>query len=273
LVVGSCPAGCSGVAPDRHHGPGEATVDYESLLEFVEGRRTIRAIMPDPIADDVVDKVIELARWAPTGFNMQPCEFVVIKDLELRTAIKDIVDEYRLSDFFPLEATREEWQGSPWTPDAGGKFRTPLAPVFILLLGDTRRIVGLPMAARYSRQKGESIFESSMSNVFLYMLLAAHGLGLAALPVSATKYPKVGGLVKSLLNIPDHMMVYDMLLIGESAMQGQPSEKLMRPREEMVHYDKVAADGFLSDEEVRRQIVDLRRGNVGRHEEADRAND
>ena len=124
---------------------------------------------------------------------MQPCEFVLIKDLELREAIKRIVDDYRLSDFFPLEATREEWQGSPWTPE-GGEFRTALAPVFILLLGDTRRIVGLPMAARYSRQKGDSIFESSMAFPFMYMLLAAETLGLAAMPVSATKYPKVGGL-------------------------------------------------------------------------------
>lgn len=249
-----------------------AGMDYEAFLDLVRGRRTIRAIKPDPIDDDSVNKLLEAARWAPTGFNMQPSEFIVVKDLELRTAIQTIVDDYRLSDFFPLEATREEWQGSPWTPE-GGEFRTALAPVFILVLGDTRRIVGLPMAARYSKQKGDSIFESSMALPFMYMLLAAHSLGLAAMPVSATKYPKVGGSVKHLLNIPDHLRIYDMLLVGKSAMQGAPGAKLMRRLDDMVHYDRASDDEFMADADVKKEIVKLRRGNVGRHNEADRLAD
>jgi nitroreductase len=253
-------------------GEREARMEYEGFLELVKGRRTIRAIKPDPIDDATIEKLLEAARWAPTGFNMQPCEFVVVKDLKLRTAIQKIVDEYRLSDFFPMEATREEWQGSPWTPE-GGDFHTALAPVFILVLGDTRRIVGLPMAARYSRQKGDSIFESSMAFPFMYMLLAAHALGLAAMPVSATKYPKVGGLVKHLLKIPDYLKIYDMLLVGESAMEGAPGAKLMRHLDAMVHYDRASDDEFMTDADVEREIVKLRRGNVGRHQEADRLTD
>ena len=52
-----------------------------------------------------------------------------------------------------------------------------------LFLGDTRRRAALPMAARYAKQKGDSIFESSLSNAFTYAWLAAHTLGLAAQPV------------------------------------------------------------------------------------------
>jgi hypothetical protein len=33
-----------------------------------------------------VAKLIEAAHWAPSGFNMQPWEFMVVKDLALRTA-------------------------------------------------------------------------------------------------------------------------------------------------------------------------------------------
>ena len=87
----------------------------------------------------------------------------------------------------------------------------------IVFLGDTRRRAGLPMAARYSKQKGDSIFESSLSNAFMYAWLAAHSLGLAAQPVSGVKYPKVQGLVKHLLNLPDFMYVYDILLVGRRA--------------------------------------------------------
>ena len=53
---------------------------YEAFLELVKSRRTIRAIKPDPLPDELIDKLLEAARWAPTGFNMQPVEFLVVKE-------------------------------------------------------------------------------------------------------------------------------------------------------------------------------------------------
>jgi nitroreductase len=245
-------------------------VKYDDFLELIKGRRTLRVFKPDPVPDEMIDKLLEAARWAPTGFNMQPVEMLVVKDLELREAIKKIVDEYKNSDFFAMEATREEWQGSPWAIDTHGEWDCPLAPVFILVMGDTRRRVGLPMAARYSEQKGDSIFESSLSNAFMYMWLAAHSLGLAAQPISGVKYPKVQALVKHLLNLPDFIYVYDIFLVGWSAMDEGPSAKLMRHLDEMVHYDRAEDDEFMSEDELRKQIVKLRAGNVARHVEADK---
>ena len=40
----------------------------------------------------------------------------------------------------------------------------------------------------------------------------------------------------------------------------------------MVHHDRAADDEFLSEEELRSQIVKLRAGNVARHVEGDNAN-
>jgi nitroreductase len=248
-------------------------VQYEEFLEFVKSRRTLRAIKPDPIPDELVDRILEAARWAPTGFNMQPVELLVVRDLALRTAIKTIVDDYKNADFFAMEATREAWQGSPWAIETHGRWNSPLAPVSLLVMGDTRRKVGLPMAARYATQKGDSIFESSLSNAFLYAMLAAHSLGLAAQPVSGVKYPKVQGLVKHLLDLPDFIYVYDILLIGYRAEQGRPSAKLVRHLDEMVHHERAADDEFMSEQELRAQIVKLRAGNVARHVEADRINE
>jgi len=246
-------------------------MDYEKLLELFKERRTIRAFKDEVVSDEVVGKLLEAARWAPTGFNMQPCEFLVVRDVGLREAIKKIVDDYKNSDFFALEATREEWQGSPWSIETHGKWNSPLAPVYLLVLGDTRRRVGLPMAARYAKEKGDSIFESSLSNAFVYILLAAHSLGLAAQPISGVKYPKVQGLVKHLLNLPDFVYIYDVLLVGWPAME--PSAKLMRNLEEMVHHDRAKVDEFLDEEALRNQIRKLRAGNVARHQEADKMNE
>lgn len=247
-------------------------MEYEAFLDFVKTRRTARAIKPDPVPDDVVLKLLEAARWAPTGFNTQPAELLVVRDRELRQGIKKIVEDWIDTDFYALEATREPWQGPPWTVETHGRLHCPLAPLYCFILGDTRRKVGLPMNARLSKQKGDSIFETSLANTFMYLWLAAHSLGLAAQPVSAVKNSRVQGLVKQLLNLPDFIYVYELLVVGHSALEGRPPAKLMRRLDEIAHFDRATDDEFLSEEELRKQIRKLRAGNVARHTAADKLN-
>jgi nitroreductase len=241
-------------------------VEYQDFLELIRTRRTIRAIKPDPVPDGTVDKLLEAARWAPSGFNMQPVEYLVVEDAGLRAEVRRVVDDYKNRTFFALEATREPWQGAVWSAETHGSWVTPDAPVMIAVLGDTRRRVGLPMAARHATQKGDSIFEASLAGGFLYLLLAAQTLGLAAMPCSAVKYPSMQGLLKHLLNLPDFIYLYDMVLAGRPAQGGEAAPKLTRGLDELVHRDRAADDEFPDEEELRRQIVQLRGGSVDRHE-------
>jgi nitroreductase len=245
-------------------------VEYEELLKLAKSRRTIRSIRPDPVPDEAIEKALEVARWAPSGFNMQPAEFLVLKEQETRSAVKQIVDDWIESDFYVLEATREPWQGPPWTLENRGRVACPAAPVYILVLGDTRRRVGLPMNARYCVQKGDSIFESSLANAFMYLWLAVHTLGLAAQPVSAVKNERVQGLVKHLLNLPDFLYIYELLAVGYSGLGEEgPPPKLMRHLDEVVHHGPARDDEFPSEERLRKQIRTLRMGNVARHRQGD----
>jgi 5,6-dimethylbenzimidazole synthase len=241
---------------------------YEQLLQLVKTRRTTRAMKNDPVPDELVDKMLELARWAPTGFNLQPAELMVLKDKASKAAVKKIIDEWIESDFYDLEATRESWQGPPWTLESRGRVACPLAPVYILIMGDTRRMAGLPMNARFEKPKGESIFETSLADVFMYLWLGAHSLGLGAQPVSAVKNARVQGLVKDLLNLPDFIYVYELLAVGYAAKEGPPAAKLMRHLDEMVHTGRLRDGELLAEEELRKQIRKLRMGNVARHQEA-----
>ena len=59
-------------------------MDYDGLLELVKTRRSIRRFKPEPVPDEYINRIIEAARWAPSGFNSQPWEFVVVKKPELR---------------------------------------------------------------------------------------------------------------------------------------------------------------------------------------------
>ncbi|HEX9082885.1 MAG TPA: nitroreductase family protein, partial [Holophagaceae bacterium] len=52
----------------------------------VETRRTVRDFLPDPVPEEVLDRCLDAARLAPSSSNLQPWEFVVIRDPEIRRA-------------------------------------------------------------------------------------------------------------------------------------------------------------------------------------------
>ena len=58
-----------------------------SSLEFYEvirTRRSVRSYKPDPIPDDVLQRVLEAARIAPSGSNRQPWRFIIVRDEETK---------------------------------------------------------------------------------------------------------------------------------------------------------------------------------------------
>ena len=55
-----------------------------SFYSAVESRRTVRDFLPDPVPQEVLDRCLDAARLAPSSSNLQPWEFVVIRDPEVR---------------------------------------------------------------------------------------------------------------------------------------------------------------------------------------------
>ena len=134
-------------------------------------RRTVRRFRPDPIPEDCIDKIIEVARWAPSGFHTQPWEFVVVKKKELKEAIVKALETYAP----PITNSRSA-EGSTTIPKASSRD----APVFILLLADWRAKAGLPGHPTEKSPLVTRTYYSSLASAFLYMHLAAASLGLAS---------------------------------------------------------------------------------------------
>ena len=224
-------------------------MQYDDLIELFKNRRSIRRFKADPVPDAYVDKIIEAARLAPAGFNTQPWEFVVIRQKELKDKIVQVIDEYKMSQFDEMETFRESWQGVQWKRGSKDQGDYRNAPVFIVLFGDTRTKLGLPMAVRYTNHKRESIFNSSLANAFMYMHLAAHALGLGTQWVTAVQMAQVSCFLKNLLGIPIELETYDMMVLGYPDMTPKP--KFLREKEEMIHYDYCGEKAFRTDEQVR----------------------
>jgi len=59
------------------------------LLEAIESRRSIRKFKSDSISDQHIKELIEAGRLAPSGTNIQPTRYVVIKSEAARAKLKE----------------------------------------------------------------------------------------------------------------------------------------------------------------------------------------
>jgi nitroreductase/NAD-dependent dihydropyrimidine dehydrogenase PreA subunit len=98
---GQCVSICPNGAISHSHFP-EGTVNpvrteqvptYDQVLELIRSRRTKRLFKERPVERDVIEKVIEAARFAPSGHNEQTTEFVVIQDKKILKEIATLTAE------------------------------------------------------------------------------------------------------------------------------------------------------------------------------------
>lgn len=54
--------------------------DFEAFKQVVRTRRSIRAFLPDPVPDAIVDECLDLALLAPNSYNLQAWEFFCVRD-------------------------------------------------------------------------------------------------------------------------------------------------------------------------------------------------
>jgi nitroreductase len=59
----------------------------EDRIAFLRSLRAVRSFRPDPVPQEVVDDILEVARWSGSASNRQPWELVVIRDRETLGAL------------------------------------------------------------------------------------------------------------------------------------------------------------------------------------------
>ena len=55
-----------------------------SILKVIKERRSVRKYKADPIPDDALHRVLEAARFSPSGKNLQPWKFILIQEESLK---------------------------------------------------------------------------------------------------------------------------------------------------------------------------------------------
>lgn len=232
-------------------------MSYESFYQLVKDRRSIRRFKPDPIPDDYVNKIIDAAIHAPSGANSQPWEFLVVKDKVTKDKIAGYIADTR-EEVYKMEQTRPLELRHP-----GGRSLTPRegfkeAPVFIILLGDPRVNETYILHALYHHR--DSNFVTGLASAFLYMHLAAASLGLGSQWLTSTAGPYPQAMIKSLLGIPDPLVIYDTMVVGYRAYDPKP--RLVRSREEVTHHERYEPAKARTDRDVKNFIARVHQDRI-----------
>jgi nitroreductase len=72
------------------------------VFEAILKRRSIRKYLDKPIEKEKIIKILEAARWAPSGGNRQPWRFIIVKNKERRIKLSEIAYNQKFIKEAPL---------------------------------------------------------------------------------------------------------------------------------------------------------------------------
>ncbi|MFC1872639.1 nitroreductase family protein [Chloroflexota bacterium] len=229
----------------------------EDFLQLVKTRRSIRGFKPDPVPDEYINYMIDVARWSPSGANGQPWEFIVIKDQDTKNKMAELYELYR-GEHYAIEQTRvEELRHHRTKSAAKGLPAFKDAPVLITACGDRRTFQASTLAGRYIGQTGgntDDTYSKSMANAIYGLQLAAAALGLGAQWLSVNSIWEQ--LLKPLLGIPPMIHIHTIVPVGYPDYEPKPPYR--RDIAEITHYEKYDMAKFRDGEQIIEFIKELR---------------
>ncbi len=214
------------VSEDLSSGPpaslvGGATLALVDLYDVMSTLRAVRKLRPDPIPDDVLERVLQAACWAPTGGNAQPWRVVVVTSAERKRALQEIYrpewERYsagfmKLVERLPADQL-EKWQR---VAAAGDHLADHLheAPVILLFCANPAMMAITDAELdRVSMVGGGSVYPA-VQNAMLACV--QEGLGCTL----TTLHCKREDDVRATLSIPDDWATVAMVPIGYPVGRG-----------------------------------------------------
>ena len=218
------------------------------LLQTLRTTAAVRDFLPDAVPDDALLRILDTARFAPSGGNRQGWRVVVIKDQAKRRAMRDLYlpgwYEYLamravgLTPWAPITDRDKERAAAANARPVGDGFPEHLdeVPVLLAMFADLRALAAVDRDGdRYSFAGGASVYPFAWN-----LLLAARAEGLAG--VITTMHVREEAAVKALLDAPDELALAAVIALGKPVKE---LSKLTRATvEEFTTVDSLRGPAF-----------------------------
>jgi nitroreductase len=183
--------------------------------------RAVRRLRPDPIPDDVLERVIQAACWAPTGGNQQPWRVVVVRSAERKEALAAIYGpewyRYRVGYVERLEGLTEQERAPRERMLVAGDYladHLAEAPAILMFCADFRAMAVTDIKLdRISLVGGGSVYPP-VQNAMLACV--AEGLGCTLTTLHCLREAEV----LEALDIPEPWATAAMVPIGYPMLKG-----------------------------------------------------
>lgn len=172
-----------------------------NVKDAIKKRRAIRKFKIKEVPEKLINEVINAARLAPSGHNLQSWNFVVVKDKKMKTKFKE-------NNIFIQKEMYD-------------------APVIIVCCAD-KEVYSKHSITRY--EISMNLINLSISSAFL--VLRATELGLGTCFVAWVNKEKI----KKLLKIPEEIIVPYVIIMGYPAEKPKPRSR--KKLNEIIHFEK-----------------------------------
>jgi nitroreductase len=207
----------------------------QELMSVIQKRRSVRVYKTGKVSDEQLNTILEAARWAPSGANTQPWEFVVTRNRKKMKLIRAIYDnewrQRKREDPVNYKGLKKDYVGD--------------VSVIVLACGDPRtKAVYLTTRQQADREK---LFQASIANSVQQMMLAAASMNLGTVWVSVRE--EVEPELRKLFQVPEPLRLLWVVPIGHAS--SWPKAKPRRNVADFVHMEVYDAKKLRSDSDIR----------------------
>lgn len=213
--------------------------------QLIRERRSVRAFLDRPVARDLVEEILEVARWSPSGSNMQPWQVTAlsgpplrdVSDLAQRSMMANQAGEAGEFPIYPPNLkepyrSRRYETGELMYEQLGIARDNKVAR--LLWLAGNFRFFDAPVGLLFSIDR--SLERAQWAHLGMFMqsvALVAQSRGLASCMQEA--WGMVRDTVHAHLEMEDHMVIYAGMALGY-ADPDAPVNGLRTPREPVERF-------------------------------------
>ncbi|WP_440771587.1 5,6-dimethylbenzimidazole synthase [Natronorubrum sp. DTA28] len=215
--------------------------ERDAVYKTIYARRDIRRFRPEPIPEDVLERLLQAAHHAPSVGFSQPWDLIVVREDETKTEIAEIADR-------AIAAAREGYEEPRRSKFADLKLEgIRESPINICVTCDPTR--GAPHVLGRSSMQRMDVYSTCLAVQNLWLAARAEGVGVGWVSVL---YPYE---VQDVLGIPPHVKPVAYLCLGYPE-NGFPDEPVLQKEgwrerlavEELVHEERWEGEGTRDDD-------------------------
>ena len=211
-------------------------MSWLDVLEAIQTRRSIRKFKTTPLTSEQINNLLEAARLAPSGCNVQPWRFIIVNDTQLRTKLCEASFDQQFIKDAPIVivccSDLHSWKE--------GKEKTQeLLNRADINLGEKCEKALMEKVEKATANSTHERIPSAMLNVAIaieHIVLTAVELGLGSCWVRLFDEKKV----KQILNLPEHIFVVSLLPIG--IPDEDPPARPRLPLSKIILYNSIKSD-------------------------------